>query len=217
LSDRNSLLPPVYPITDRAIAGRPHSQQVAEMIAGGARLIQLREKSDVGHELFDDLRRAVGLAHEADGVRIVVNDRVDLALMLKASGVHLGQDDLPPAEARRLLGPAALIGFSTHSLEQARKALLEPVDYIAVGPIFGTSTKTDAHPVVGVELVKEVRSRVAGSVPVVAIGGITLENAASAWNAGASTVAVIGDICGRRPLSSRVREYGELFEKVKHS
>lgn len=185
----NFRLPRVYPLTDARLSGLSHADQVAQQTLGGASLIQLREKQLSPAALFTEARAAFEVAEKA-GARLIINDRADIALAVGAHGVHLGQDDLPPEAARRLLGPEAVIGFSTHSLEQARKALAEPVDYIAIGPIFGTATKTDTFPVVGLEGVRAVR-RVVGNLPLVAIGGISHTNAHEVIEAGADCVAVI--------------------------
>lgn len=185
----NFRLPRVYPLTDARLSGLSHADQVAQLTLGGASLIQLREKQLSPAALFTEARAAFEVAEKA-GARLIINDRADIALAVGAHGVHLGQDDLPPEAARRLLGPEAVIGFSTHSLEQARKALAEPVDYIAIGPIFGTATKTDTFPVVGLEGVRAVR-RVVGDLPLVAIGGISHTNAHEVIEAGADCVAVI--------------------------
>jgi thiamine-phosphate pyrophosphorylase len=126
-------------------------------------------------------------------VKIIINDRVDIALALKADGVHLGQEDLGPDAARRILGPDAIIGFSTHNLEQARLAAQMPIDYVAIGPIFGTSTKQSSNPSVGLEGLRRVRQTLT-SIPLVAIGGITLENIASVLKAGADVAAIASDI-----------------------
>jgi thiamine-phosphate pyrophosphorylase len=120
----------------------------------------------------------------------MINDRVDIALALQADGVHLGQDDLSPSVARSLLGEGAVIGFSTHNVEQAQAAANMPVDYIAIGPIFATATKADPDPVLGLDGVRRVRD-VIGGIPLVAIGGITVQNAANVISAGADAVAVI--------------------------
>lgn len=185
----NFRLPRVYPLTDARLSGLSHADQVAQLTLGGASLIQLREKQLSPAALFTEARAAFEVAEKA-GARLIINDRADIALAVGAHGVHLGQDDLPPEAARRLLGPEAVIGFSTHSVEQARKALAEPVDYIAIGPIFGTATKTDTFPVVGLEGVRAVR-RVVGNLPLVAIGGISHTNAHEVIEAGADCVAVI--------------------------
>jgi len=172
---------------------------------GGARLIQIRAKhlsSGAFLSLADDIVR---LARDCDA-RIVVNDRVDVARMSDAAGVHVGQDDMPPAEARALLGPDAMIGFSTHSPAQLAAAVREPVTYVAVGPVFGTQTKETGYTPVGLELVRHAVEQSAG-LPVVAIGGITLDRAASVLAAGATNVAVISDLLTGGDPAARVRAY----------
>ncbi len=185
-------LPKIYPITDRGISGLSHSRQVKELIAGGATLIQIREKDSPVGEWLDDAAEAVRIAKLA-GVQILVNDRVDVALAVGADGVHLGQDDLPPEAARRLLGDRSIIGYSTHTLDQVREALNLPVDYVAFGPIFPTATKIDPDPVVGLENLSLMRSELSG-LPLVAIGGINAGNVGSVIAAGADSAAMIGAI-----------------------
>src|SRR5215212_1925435 len=141
-------LPRVYPLTDVQLSGLSHADQVQLLSQGGVSLIQLREKQMPALEFYEQAKAAVAVA-EREGVQLIVNDRVDLALAVGAHGVHLGQDDLPPEAARRLLGADAIIGYSTHSLEQALAALTLPIDYIATGPIFRSSTKIDTSPVLG--------------------------------------------------------------------
>jgi thiamine-phosphate pyrophosphorylase len=159
---------------------------------GGATLIQLRAKQ-LGSAAFLDLAdAAVRLAHPYHA-NIIVNDRADIALMSAAAGVHVGQDDLPPSAARRLLGEGAVVGLSTHSVPQVERALREPISYVAVGPVFGTRSKDTGYAAVGLELVGTA-AQLTGSLPVVAIGGITLENARSVIEAGATAVAVISDL-----------------------
>jgi thiamine-phosphate pyrophosphorylase len=182
-------LPKIYPITDRRISGLPHAEQVEKLIAGGARFIQLREKHLAPKDFYSEAEKALAFARPRN-VKIIINDRVDLALTLKTDGVHLGQDDLPPAEARKILGETAIIGFSTHSVEQAIAAAKLPIDYIAIGPIFETSTKENPDAVVGIEGLRQVRKSI-GAFPLVAIGGITQENARLCLEAGADSVAVI--------------------------
>jgi thiamine-phosphate pyrophosphorylase len=126
-------------------------------------------------------------------VKIIINDRVDIALALKADGVHLGQDDLPPEHARKILGKKAIIGFSTHNLEQAVRAARLPIDYLAIGPVFVTRTKENPESVVGIEDVKKVREAV-GDFPLVAIGGITFENFRKVLQMGADSVAVVSNL-----------------------
>ncbi len=182
-------LPRLYPITDVRLSGLSHAQQVARLCDGGASLVQLREKHQSPRAFYQEAEQAMRVARER-GVRLIINDRVDIALALQADGVHLGQDDLPPDAARGLLGSRAIIGFSTHNLEQAREALRLPVDYIALGPIFNTSTKDNPDPVVGLDGLRSVRREI-GRLPLVAIGGIGRENMRDVINAGADTVAVV--------------------------
>ena len=182
-------LPRVYPLTDVKMSGLSHALQVQLLSVGGATLVQLREKQMPAREFYEQARAAVDVAG-ASRVRLIVNDRVDVALAVNAHGVHLGQDDMPPDAARKLLGDEAIIGYSTHNIEQATQALAMPVDYVAIGPIFATSTKTDTSPVLGLEGLRAVRKAV-GSVPLVAIGGISAGNAREVIEAGADSVALI--------------------------
>jgi thiamine-phosphate pyrophosphorylase len=151
--------------------------------------------------------------HEATAyaATIIVNDRVDLAKMAGAGGVHVGQDDLPPAEARAILGDRAIVGYSTHSIEQVEAALAQPVTYIAVGPVFGTTSKDTGYESVGLELVRRAARASAGR-PIVAIGGITIATAVSVIEAGATSVAVIGDLMP--DPESRVAEYVRRLETI---
>lgn len=162
------------------------------MIRGGATLIQLREK-DVSPADFYQAAEAVMRVARDRGVRIIINDRVDVALAVKADGVHLGQDDLPPGAARAILGDGAIVGFSTHTLEQVAAAIKLSIDYIAFGPIFETNTKQNPDSVVGLNGLKRVRDAI-GDFPMVAIGGINRENLCSVFDAGADSVAMIGAI-----------------------
>ena len=183
-------LPKLYPITDRRLSALTHAQQVARLCEGGATFVQLREKHLPPREFYDDVLEALKVARRF-GARVIVNDRVDVALAAGADGVHVGQDDVPPGAVRSLLGEGKIIGFSTHGVEQAIEAARLPVDYVAIGPVFDTSSKENPDPVVGLEGVRRVREAI-GNVPLVAIGGITLERAASVIEAGADSVAVIG-------------------------
>lgn len=178
-------LPRVYPLTDVELSGLPHADQVRLLTLGGATLVQLREKQMPALQFYEQARAAV-----KSGVQLIINDRVDIALAVGAHGVHLGQDDMPPEAARRLLGDEAVIGYSTHSVEQAKKALTLPIDYIAIGPIFTTSTKTNPSPTLGLEGLRAVREAI-GNIQLVAIGGISHSNAREVIEAGADSVAVI--------------------------
>jgi thiamine-phosphate pyrophosphorylase len=183
-------LPKVYPITDTQLSGLSHAEQVARLIEGGASLIQLRDKHAAPREFYREAAAALQVAR-AHNARLIINDRVDIALALKADGVHLGQTDLPVEAARSLLGKDAIIGFSTHNTQQAQLATSMPVDYIAFGPVFPTSTKQNPDPVAGLVALREVRA-ITRSLLLVAIGGITFANALEAVNAGADSLAVIG-------------------------
>ena len=182
-------LPRVYALTDVQLSGLSHAQQIELLSLGGASFVQLREKQMAALEFYEQARAAVAVA-ERSGVQLIINDRVDVAIAVGAQGVHLGQDDLPPAAARRLLGENTIVGYSTHNVEQALEGVTLPIDYLAIGPIFQTTTKTDTSPVLGLEGLRAVRQAI-GDFPLVAIGGITHANARDAVEAGADSVAVI--------------------------
>jgi thiamine-phosphate pyrophosphorylase len=190
------LLFPLHAIVDVDASVRAGHDPLAvarAFLDGGARFLQVRAKR-LASAPFLSLCDAVVAAARPFDAQVIVNDRVDLARMSGAAGVHVGQDDLPAREARAQLGPAAIIGLSTHSLAQIDAASDQPVSYIAVGPVFGTDTKDTGYEAVGLDLVRAARARVPAAMPLVAIGGITLERARSVIDAGASQVAVIGDL-----------------------
>ena len=202
------VLPRLQAVVDleaAARAGFPPAEVARSFLAGGARLIQIRAKTLPSGPLLELCDAVVRLAQPHDAA-VIVNDRVDLARLSGATGVHVGQDDLPVSVARAMLGSAAIVGYSTHSVEQIDAALRQPISYLAVGPVFGTTTKETGYSAVGLDLVRAAAAR-AGEVPVVAIGGITLENAASAIDAGASCVAVISDLITAGDPATRVRHY----------
>lgn len=201
-------LPRVYPLTDTHLSRLSHSEQLRRFASGGATLVQLREKSFAGKEFYEEALKAVDLAKEL-GVKLIINDRVDIALAVGADGVHLGQDDLPATAARRLLGENAIIGYSTHNLDQARAALVLPIDYVAIGPIFPTTSKKDTEPVLGLEGLKKVRD-VLGGTPLVAIGGITRSNAMEVLAGGADSVAVISAL--QTPSNDLTQSTSSLIE-----
>jgi len=204
-------LPVLYPITDRALAGmRSHAELVAELCSGGARLVQVREKHMADGALLAACREAVAAAH-ATGARLIVNDRADVALLAGAGGVHLGDTDLPAGSARALLGGERWIGRSTHTVDEALEAgrlLVNDVDYVALGPIFPTRHAAIDRPALGIAAV--ARAAAGLRVPLVAIGGITLDNAADVLAAGAASVAVMGDLMTASDLGSRVAAYLSL-------
>jgi len=173
--------------------------------AGGATLIQLREKHLAPRDFYREAEEALRVAR-ARGASLIINDRVDIALALQADGVHLGQNDLPPAAAREILGERAVIGFSTHNVEQAIEAARLPVDYIAIGPIYPTASKENPDPVIGLEGLRRAR-RAIGRIPLVAIGGIRLENMSEVFEAGADAVAVISLLLADpKGIEERTRE-----------
>jgi thiamine-phosphate pyrophosphorylase len=196
--------PSLYVILDRAAGrGRDLEEILDATIAGGCRLIQLREKEWPSGRLLPLAERLRERCRRA-GVTFIVNDRVDLALAVGADGVHLGQDDLPPRAARPLLRPGMVLGRSTHSVAQAREAQAEGADYIAVGSMFPTQTKPDFE-LVGPELIRAVRPHT--KTPLVGIGGITRENVAQVIRAGADGVAVISAVCGAPDPAAATREF----------
>lgn len=184
-------LPKIYPITDTKRSGLSHLEQVSRLAEGGARFVQLRDKDSLPRKFYEDALSVVRFARPL-GIKIVINDRVDIAMAVGADGVHLGQDDLPIGHARKSLGASAIIGFSTHSLEQAVIASRLPLDYIAIGPVFSTSTKENPDPVIGLATVTQVRA--VSNLPIVAIGGIDRTNYKSVLEAGADSVAIISDL-----------------------
>jgi thiamine-phosphate pyrophosphorylase len=186
-------------------AGWAPADLARAFLDGGATWIQIRAKQLPSGD-FLELCDSVVRSAEAHRATVIVNDRADLALLSGADGVHVGQDDLTPAAVRRLLGPNAIIGYSTHTIDQFEAAVLEAASYLAVGPVFGTSTKETGYDAVGLELVSAAAARANGR-PVVAIGGITLENATSVIAAGASAVAVISDLLATNDPEGRTRAY----------
>ncbi len=184
----------VYVLTDHQLArGRSERAIVEQAIAGGATAIQLRWKRGPLFEAVDLGRALRDICRDA-GVLFVVNDRVDLALAVEADGVHLGEEDLPVPEARRIAGDRLIIGYSPPTLVEAVEAERNGADYLGVGPVFGTATKADAGPAIGVDRVAQIVRAV--SVPVVGIGGITAGNAPEVIRAGAAGVAVISSVVG---------------------
>lgn len=199
------VLPRVYPILDTAAAERrgfeplPFARALAD---GGARLIQFRHKGHFSRDVFETLRQIRDLCRAA-GARLVVNDRADVAALFDA-GLHVGQDDLPPAMARRVIGAEALLGYSTHNAEQLAAGDREPAGYLAIGPVFATASKEKPDPVLGVEALPRLRALTAK--PLVAIGGITLSAAPAVLAAGADSVAVIGGLFPEETTYAAVRK-----------
>lgn len=204
--DGRGSVPPLYPIIDIDLCqmrGRDPLALAASLADGGARIVQVRQKSPGSGPLLALCRELVGAAHAA-GMRVIVNDRADIAAMAGADGVHVGQDDLAVPAVRRIVSAAAIIGLSTHTHAQVDAAFALAVDYVAVGPIFRTATKDTGYKARGLDLVRYAAGR---GRPVVAIGGITLANAASVLQAGATSVAVISDLLVAADPADRVRQY----------
>lgn len=193
----------LYAITDRRLTGLSHFKITEELLRGGCRIVQLREKELSSEEFYQDALESVKLAKRFNAT-IIINDYVELAAELKASGVHLGQEDTDPMQARRILGEEAIIGLSTHSLDQALLAMDLPVDYIAIGPVYQTSTKPEARlegSFSGLSLLREVRKVV--KRPLVAIGGITLARLNEVMQTGVDQVAVISDLLCCKNIAER--------------
>jgi thiamine-phosphate pyrophosphorylase len=189
--------------------------QIAEELTGaGVRLLQYRAKSLGAREMLETATKLAGLAR-AKGATLFVNDRPDVAWLSGADGVHVGQDDLGVEQARALMGPGRWVGVSTHNVEQFERAVSTSADYIAIGPIFETSSKANPDPVVGTEMIR--RARRLTEKPIVAIGGIRLERAAEVLEAGADSVAVISDIVGAVDPAKRAAQFIERLEAVKQA
>jgi thiamine-phosphate pyrophosphorylase len=208
------VLPRLYVILDAALLTVPETECADKLVAAGVRLLQYRNKRASARELFDSSKRLSSLLIP-QGVAFVVNDRADVALAAEASGVHVGQEDLGVEAARSVVGEGKLLGVSTHSLEQFKDAATTSADYLAVGPVFSTSSKANPDPVVGIELIRRGRSLT--DKPIVAIGGITLERAAEVIEAGADSVAVISDILLAPDPGQRARQYIELLGAANHA
>jgi thiamine-phosphate pyrophosphorylase len=198
--------PFLYPLIDtRVCAARGHDPMAlaAAYLAGGARVLQLRCKDD-SSGLFLALADRLGRLARERGATVIINDRPDIARLSGAAGVHVGQDDLSVADARSIVGADAIVGISTHDEAQVDAALDGPATYIAIGPIFGTSTKDTGYGARGLDLVRYAAGR---GKPVVAIGGITLERAVSVIDAGAAGLAVITDLLTGDDAEARTREF----------
>lgn len=209
-------LPAVYPILDTATLARlnfPVITAAEAMLEGGARILQFRHKGFWSRETFA-LAGAISALCKSAGIPFVVNDRADYATAL-GTALHVGQDDLTPTDARRVIGPQAILGFSTHNPDQIRRAgdSARVVDYLAFGPMFATVSKERPDPTVGIAGLKAVRALT--QKPLVAIGGITRDNALTCWNAGADSVAVIADLhpdpCTKLTLRDRMTEWQKLI------
>ena len=207
-------LPRLYVILDATLLDNSPYDCAQELAATGVRLLQYRDKSASARDLLETSRKLV-LSLSSYRTSLIVNDRPDVAALAGAAGVHVGQQDLDPEQARAVVGEEMWVGVSTHTLEQFRRATATSADYIAVGPIFATTSKAKPDPVVGLELIRQARPLT--DKPIVAIGGITLDRAASVIAAGADSVAVIRDVlCAAKP-ATQARRYLEILDAANHA
>lgn len=195
-------------ITDQTYCRLPACDMVKRVLEAGITFIQYREKQRTRREIYDEAIKLRDLTRSYNAV-FIINDHADIALAVDADGVHLGQDDLPLREARKIMG-RKIVGISTHSLEQAQAAEAGGADYIGFGPIFHTSTK-DAGAPVGVDILKTIKQNC--SIPVVAIGGISLDTAADVMNAGADAVAVATAICKGDDIMQNAKRFCDIIQK----
>jgi thiamine-phosphate pyrophosphorylase len=203
--------PGLYVILDAALCSGSAVELAERLASAGAQLLQYRDKGASARRLHQ-VCASIASRLAAFPTRFVVNDRADVAALVGAGGVHVGQEDLPLAAARAIVGPDGWIGCSTHTLEQVRQADSTDADYIAFGPIFPTTTKAAPDPVVGIEGLRQARALT--HKPLVAIGGIRLDRAEEVWRAGADSVAVAGDVLSAADPASRVLAYRELESRV---
>jgi thiamine-phosphate pyrophosphorylase len=208
------VLPRLYVILDSTLLTIPALNCAQELAEAGVRLMQYRDKTAGGRKLLR-VSRELTQPLSLSGITFIVNDRPDVAALAGAAGVHVGQDDQPAAQARAIVGDQKLVGVSTHNLEQFREAAATTADYIAVGPIFATKSKANPDPLVGTELIRRVRALT--EKPIVAIGGITLETAASVIEAGADSVAVISDILSASDHRQRSMQYLDVLGAAKRA
>ena len=200
-------LPPLYAILDpEQTKNRSVDLVMEQLLEGGAKLLQLRVKSLLPRD-FLALARRVREQTRAAGCQLIVNDRIDIALACDADGVHLGQDDLPLAAGKKLLGDR-IVGISTHDIAQAQEAERNGADYIGFGPMFGTTTKNTGLSARGIDMLKQIHAAV--KIPIVAIGGINEQNVSQVWQAGADAAAIISDILGAEDIAGKVRRIRAL-------
>jgi thiamine-phosphate pyrophosphorylase len=199
---------PLYAILDIGLCrGRAPHDILDQFLSAGVKLVQLRAKDLPSNEFFALAQHAREATRRA-GAMLIVNDRADIALSVGADGVHLGQEDLPLAAARKIAGNKLIIGISTHDLAQAKAAEASGADYIGFGPIFGTTTKQTGHSPRGLEMLREIKKSV--KTPVVAIGGINEMNLADVWKAGADSAAIISDLMGAEDVGEKTKRIFRL-------
>jgi len=205
-------LPPLYAILDpEQTQSRSAERVLQQLLEGGVSILQLRVKS-LSAVHFLELAKHARAVTSAHGCKLIINDRIDVALACGAEGVHLGQDDLPLSAGRALMGEK-IIGISTHNLDQAREAERNGADYIGFGPMFGTATKVTGYEARGLEMLQQIRRAV--KLPIVAIGGITEENVREVWQAGADSAAIISDILRADDIATKTRRFTAVYGEDK--
>ena len=205
------VMPRLYVILDAGLVHRPILEFAEQLIDAGVRVLQYRDKNGSAGAMLRTSQSLARVAREA-GTSFFVNDRPDIAFLANATGVHVGQDDVSVEQARAIIGPERWVGVSTHNREQFARAAATSADYIAIGPVFATTSKANPDPVVGVELISELRAMT--EKPVVAIGGIGLDRAEEVLRAGADSVAVISDILLAADPKERTRQFIKKLEAV---
>lgn len=206
------LLPRLYVILDAGLVQGPATEIARQLMEAGVRLLQYRAKNVAAGEMLRTAEEIAGMARQY-GAKFFVNDRPDVACLAGADGVHVGQEDLGVESARAIVGQERWLGVSTHNQEQFEQAMASSADYVAIGPIFETSSKANPDPVVGTELLRRLRPLT--KKPIVAIGGIRLEHAAEVMEAGADSVAVISDILRAADPAGQAKQFMERLEAVK--
>lgn len=204
------MFPALYAILDPNLSETSVSDLASQLAEAGVELIQLRDKQSSSSDIFNAARDVAAVLGPTN-TRFILNDRPDIAAMIQCGGVHVGQQDLPVEDARKICGPSQWVGVSTHSLEQLRQADRTSADYIAIGPIFRTWTKENPDPVVGLDFIRAARAIT--RKPLVAIGGITLEKAEDVFRAGADSVAIIRDLTAAKNPAGRAREFLSIAGK----
>ncbi len=202
----------LYIITDKKIAGKPNEKIVKEALKGGSDVIQLRDKNLSYKKLLGEAKKIRAIIPKNKAV-FIVNDNVDIALFSDADGVHLGKDDLPVKEARKILGEDKIIGMSCDNVKEAIKAEKEGADYISLGPIFPTTTKKDIPSPLGVKVIRKTKKKI--SIPIVAIGGINEKNIREVLKAGADSIAIISAVLKYGNMSARVKSFKKKFSDFK--
>ena len=198
-----------YFITDSSLSKKGNRKDVLEANKAKVSIVQYRNKQGNSRELYEE---ALELRQICRASLFLVNDRVDIAIAVKADGVHLGQEDIPFSAARKLLGTEKIIGLTVHSLEEALEAARLGASYLGVSPIFSTSTKPDAGPPSGLKLLSEIRKQV--DLPLVAIGGISLSNAPEVINAGADGLCAISAVITQEAVCSEILKFQSLFNRI---